>query len=191
MMQRIVLLAASMLSGCVAGSGRLEERTLALGGFDAIDGSDGVALEIARGDDFAVAVTVDDNLWRIVDAKVEGGALRIGFDRSGGLVTNATLRARVTLPTLAALELSGAARALVSTRDEPRLAVRASGGSVVDAGALAAEVADVELSGASAATLTVRSHLDFHLSGASHLTYAGHPARGRADSSGGSTVEEL
>jgi hypothetical protein len=47
---------------------------------------------------------------------------------------------------------------------------------------------DVDLSGASQATIQVKSKLNYSVSGASHLTYKGDPTIGRSEKSGASST---
>lgn len=218
----------ALFSGCFQGSGRLETRPFALDGFDAVDASRYITVDVVHGDAFAVEVTADDNLWGELAVRREGQTLVLGLSDAHAVYSGITVHATVTMPALARLELSGGARASLRGFDAPvpTLAVHASGASAVE-GTASAEDLSVELSGGSHAvlagsveTLTIDasggsvadlleapagaavvwlsggSHgavsasvrLDYHLSGASHLDYAGAPAIGDADTSGGSSV---
>ncbi len=87
------------------------------------------------------------------------------------------------------LELSGASRVDVSGA-VASLRLAASGASTADMPDLTADEADVRLSGASRAELNVTNDLDYELSGASTLRYAGRPRVGHSDTSGGSSVHQ-
>lgn len=142
------------LSGCVAGSGRMESRTFELADFDAISGSHALHLEVTRGDAFSIAVTIDDNLWDFVRVEKVGNTLEIGHV-DGAEYAMGTLSARVTMPALYSLELSGASGARLRGFDQraPRFDVLASGSSTVS-GALQADELFIDLSGASGANLS-------------------------------------
>lgn len=71
------------------------------------------------------------------------------------------------------------------------LSIYASGASVINIGSFEANVSDVDLSGASGATINVLDHLDAKLSGASILNYYGDPTLGDIELSGGSTITKL
>jgi hypothetical protein len=71
------------------------------------------------------------------------------------------------------------------------LSIYASGASVINIGSFEANVADMDLSGASVATINVLDHLDAKLSGASILNYYGDPTLGDIELSGGSTITKL
>jgi hypothetical protein len=64
-----------------------------------------------------------------------------------------------------------------------------SGASSVDLSAFPVADANVEVSGASAATVNASGRLDVAASGASNVKYLGSPTLGTIDSSGGSSVE--
>ena len=170
----VMILSLSYLSACVTGSGRLEERSVAVEDFDSIEAEDSVQLEVTRGDHFDVLVTTDDNVWESLDVGREGGTLHLRL-RSGVVYTGVTLRASVTLPGLAALHLSDSGHARLSGFDEPspRLAIHASGASEVEGGANVGELS-LKLSGASGAKLTgVATRATVDASGASDADLAG------------------
>ena len=87
------------------------------------------------------------------------------------------------------LDVSGASTVVLDGigRD---LVLDASGASSVDLEDFAIADADIELSGASNATVNVSGTLDAEASGASRLEYVGNPELGRINTSGASTVKE-
>lgn len=83
--------------------------------------------------------------------------------------------------------LSGASTAgLEGGADD--LAADVSGASGLDLSDFPVHNADVELSGASRATVNLDGRLDADVSGASHLLYVGEPTLGDIQTSGGSTI---
>jgi hypothetical protein len=222
---------SALLPGCFDGSGHLETRSFALDGFEAIEAGRYVTVEVVRGDAFAVAVTADDNLWSELTVRREGETLSFSLSDTHAVYSGVTVLARVTLPTLSRLHVSGGAHASLSGFDAlvPSLVVHgsggstvegtsyaeelsielsggskallsgsagtlivdASGGSIVDFGDANADHASVWMSGASHGAVTATGKLDYHLSGGSHLDYAGEPELGQAELSGGSTASEL
>ena len=140
---------------------------------------------------------------------------------------NNTLQARITLPELTGLKLSGASRGTISGfKSAKELALEVSGASSLKgdieagdatlnvsgasnvtlkgaarnvdlevSGASKADLADfavadarVNLSGASKATVNAEGKLDVTASGASALSYLGHPTLGNVNTSGASTI---
>jgi hypothetical protein len=147
--------------------------------------------------------------------------------RAGRIYANTALKARIVMPSLRGLQLSGASRARLEAFDPQgpldvevsgasalsgdvhteeltivlsgasrlslsgeggRLSLHSSGASSADLGDVSVGDADVNLSGASRATIDAAGRLDANLSGASNLTYAGSPTLGRIDTTGGSSM---
>lgn len=77
------------------------------------------------------------------------------------------------------------------TGNATQLKVEVSGGSTLTLEELPVPTADIELSGASHAIISVSDLMDLKLSGASRLDYIGSPKFGRMDMSGGSTLNPL
>ncbi|MCL4488062.1 MAG: DUF2807 domain-containing protein [Chloroflexi bacterium] len=87
----------------------------------------------------------------------------------------------------ARMQVSGASQVTLKGSVKT-MTVNVSGASKATLRDLAAEAADMELSGASTATVHVRNNLAYNLSGASHLIYAGNPKIDRGQSSGVSSI---
>jgi hypothetical protein len=100
------------------------------------------------------------------------GASQIDGEMNGGATT---------------IDLSGASR-IVPQGASQSVLVSASGASTADLTNFPVDRADVRLSGASNATVPVKSSLDYDLSGASNLTYTGSPTVGRSQTSGASSA---
>lgn len=232
----------------IAGSSTLETREMDFTDFTKIQAGYACQIDITRAASFFVSITLDDNLFEYLDARIVGDTLYIGLEPNRSYRTF-THRATITMPELLALELSGASRGDVSgfsSTDSLRLeasgastlsideleagdtrlvlsgASRAtgsiemaegdfevSGASSVDlegnaddislevSGASTARLADfpvdnadVEVSGASNATVNVSGILDINVSGVSTLYYVGSPTLGRLSVSGGSRISQ-
>lgn len=224
-----ILVAVIVLSGCagiVRGSGRLDTREYDFSDFTDVSVGGAFEVDVVQGNDFSVAITADDNVFRYIEVEKSGRTLKIGTESLRGL-RNVTLRAEITMPKIEALTLSGAVRGTLTgfrSTDDFRLnlsgastlngevevrdarfnvsgASRAtlegsadvltldvSGASRLDLADFAINEADVELSGASTATINVKDTLDVELSGASTLNYAGDPKIGRQSVTGASNL---
>jgi len=86
------------------------------------------------------------------------------------------------------VNVSGASQVRLSGSGED-LVMDVSGGSSVDLGDFPVAYANVEVSGASSATVNVTGRLDAEASGAARLRYRGSPTLGRVESSGGASIE--
>jgi len=217
--------------GGVPGSGNVVTEEMTFADFTSVDVENAFAVEIIQSDSFSVTIRVDDNILDSVDVSKEGDTLRIRLERGVSVRGDVTLEARVTMPDLEGLELSGASRASVSGfRSSGELDIDLSGASALDgdleagsididasgastvelegsAGGLTIVVsgastlnladltvftAEVSLSGASRATLSVQESIDpVDVSGASTLRYLGDPSLGNVRTSGASTVDKI
>ncbi len=214
----LVLVAALVLMvGCcpigglgrvVVGSGNLATRDVPASDFVRVDAGSTFQVEIVQGATFAVTVTADDNVLKYLDVGTSGDTLRLHL-RSGFSLQRLTLRAKVTMPSLRGVDLSGAARATVSGfRSADSLDIGLSGASSLS-GDIQAGDSRADLSGASSLSLS-GSGQDLSLggSGASSADLNSYPVQGatvnlsgasratvdasgtlNADLSGGSTLE--
>jgi len=189
-------LLAALAASCappsaLIGGRSVATRTFDLEGFTAIEACCGFQVSLTGGDGFAVAITADENVLPVLSATLQGDTLRIGLDeaQTRSIVTS-RLEARVTLPTLEAVNLSGGARLWLdgTAPQATELMLRLDGGARADLFALHVQNAQVILTGGSSAELTVSRRLDYDLSGGSHLTYAGEPLVGQAATSGGASA---
>lgn len=174
----LCLLVAVLASGCcapmalgggVVGSGHTVTREMDLTGFTRVQAGSIFVVDIKQGDRYDVAVTADDNLFDYVDASVSGETLRLRL-RPGTSISRVTLRAEVTMPSLQAIELSGASRGtLTGFRSVEKLAIDLSGASSLRGDIEAGDVR-LEISGASTVDLTgTGSNLSGNGSGASRM----------------------
>jgi hypothetical protein len=87
------------------------------------------------------------------------------------------------------LGLSGSSQVVLSGSGED-LTIDASGSSDLDLSDFTAGNADIDLSGASTATVNISGTLDVSASGSSDVYYLGDPTMGRIDTSGSSSVTQ-
>jgi hypothetical protein len=171
----LTLLLAGLLSACVAvpafetlrGSGKTVTRSYDFAGFDSVVISHAFQAEVTMSDRYAVEVTVDDNLVERLRVEQQGQTVRIGF-APGWSASNATLRARITLPRLAVIEASGASRvSLARFKSGDNLKATVSGASTAQ-GEIATGNLTADVSGASKLTLRGSGkRLDIKATGAS------------------------
>ena len=159
-------------SGSILGSGRMATQTYDFSRFDSVEISDTFQADLTAGDGYAVEGTVDDNLVEYLEVEQHGGTVKIGL-KPFTAVGNAHLRARITLPTLGGLNVSGASRAGVKGfRSDKNMRIKVSGASELrgdmETGDLAADVSGgstLQLKGrggAVRATASGASTLDLH-----------------------------
>jgi hypothetical protein len=191
----IVLLAAACSGGDlggmgVAGSGKQVTRQFDLSGFTRVDASHGFQLKGTRGDDYNVAVQVDDNVEPYLQVRTEGDTLYIGLEQ-GRAYLSTTLRAQVTLPELTGLELSGgSAGEVTGLTTDKAMDFGLSGGSRLT-GDVTGGDARLDLSGGSRMEVTGRAgDVSIDASGGSRALLGGWPVQdARVNASGGSQIE--
>ncbi len=117
---RAALLGITALLGCAScsfnigcglctpdihGSGVLVTKTYDYRDFTALYVGSVFRVEVVRDDNWGVEVTVDDNLVQYLQVERRGAAVQIGLGNVG--VSDATLKARVSMPALERLDASG------------------------------------------------------------------------------------
>ncbi|MFC1991964.1 head GIN domain-containing protein [Chloroflexota bacterium] len=171
----IILLLSGIPTGClgakVEGSGRLIEKSFDFSDFTDIQVQNGFKVELVKSDAFNVEVTVDDNVLEHIEVTESGGTLRIRA-KTNRQFRSATLEARVTMPEVHNLELSGGSRTSIGGFESLHdLDIKLSGGSHVSASG------DISM-----------GDIDFNLSGGSHVTLSGEAKDIKIDGSGGSHI---
>ncbi|MBI4283278.1 MAG: DUF2807 domain-containing protein [Chloroflexi bacterium] len=248
-----VLAAAALFSGCgIAGSGKVITEEKDFTGFTDVEVGSFFEVDITRSDSYSVILSVDKSLLDYIDVSQAGGTLKISL-QPRHVFTDFTLKtkplkAKITMPVLFGLQLSGASHGTVSGfESSSTLSLRTSGANslkIVDIkvgdanfnisgaskvsgnmtavnanlGVLGASTielsgsaktmilqvggaskvhlpdfflqeADVDLSGASEATVNVKGRLDIVVSGASTFYFLSNPTIGNISVSGASTVK--
>ncbi len=162
----------------ITGSGTLVTREMAFSGFRVVEIGSTFEVEITRADSYYVSVTADDNLFDYVDISKMGDTLVLDL-KQGYSYSSITVRARIKMPELNELILSGATRAYVEDfGSSNRLIVSLSGASSLDMEDMSVGGLEIGVSGASIARGDVVSSGDVKLtlSGASRSELSG---RGR------------
>ena len=148
-------------------------------------------MDISQGESFSVVIRIDDNLVEHLNVIKQGDTLKIGLDPTRDFnIQNATMEAKVTMPELTGLDLSGSSDAnITGFNSTENLTVDLSGSSSlvgdIEAGDISIDLSgssDMKLAG-SAADLTI------DISGSSDLDLAELPAvNARMAASGSSSA---
>lgn len=186
----LVSAACNGLGTAITGSGRPVTKTYDFVGFTGVSGMSAFHVEITQGPAFHVEVTTDDNLAEYLRVEKSGSTLQLHTAPNLSL-RNVTLTAKVTMPELAELRMSGATDASVTgfQSDKP-LTIELSGASRLK-GDLNVGDSNVQISGASQARLRGKAKkLTVSASGASQVEFAEFDSGDtRADASGASQIE--
>lgn len=191
------------------GSGKELRESREVDSFTEVAVADAIDAEITVGDEQSVTVVSDDNIVPLVRTIVEQGRLVVELAADAPpLQPEIGLGVVITVERLERLHASGASRAEASGVESKRfeivasgasritmdgeatdLIVGASGASRVVAAELMAQVADVDVSGASDVRINADDAVDVQASGASKVCYEGSPEVS-SQLSGASSVEE-
>lgn len=128
------------------GSGNIETREYDLGGFTAVKASR-FKIEIVQSETYSVTVRADDKIIDRLVVRKSGDTLHLHAKPTFWTIGHITLEATIGMPSLTAIELSGAASARIPEfRGIGRLDLEATGAAKIK-GRLMAERIDVLVSG--------------------------------------------
>ena len=135
----------------VPGSGNVISQIKSLEGFTRVNIGNAFHVELKESTQFSVSISADDNVINLVEAEKEGDTLRIGLET--GDYSEVILRARITMPELLGVMLTGASRATLEGFSSAHdLNIGLSGASVLE-GYVEAREANLRIYGASKLTL--------------------------------------
>jgi len=145
--------------------------------FTRVDVGGAFEVEVVQSDSFSVSITADDGLFKHLKVSKEGEALKVGRSIRSYVRPRFTLpKARVTMPELYGLKLSGASKAKVTGFSSPHdFSLGLSGASSLDIADVSAGDIDFNIVGASRVTgdITASGNAEFNLSGASRVELVG------------------
>jgi hypothetical protein len=161
------------MTGCgsisILGSGNLITKEYHFEDFTSVEAQSGFSVEVIRSDNFSVEITTDDNIQEQIRVKQSGDTLTIGLKSIGGRIS-VTLEAKITMPELRGISLSGGSQAdITGFNSRQDLSVELSGGSRLN-GDITADDTDFDLSGGSRVELVgAADDLSVNSSGGSQL----------------------
>jgi hypothetical protein len=199
------LLPGSSRSSGVQGSGVAAISTRALANFSAIDLAGSNNVTVVAGARHSVIVHADSNLLSHVTTQVRAGKLIIGD--VGSFAAKSPMYVEVSVPSLAALDLSGSGNIAVTGINASRLAVTIPGSGNVSASGsvtrlnvsidgdgtallsgLTARNADAIVSGSGTIFVTATRSLEAKVPGSGTILYGGNPPQVTTSISGSGTV---
>jgi hypothetical protein len=200
------VIGSSFIHFDIKGSGNITTEKRDLSGFRGVHAGGAMQLEITVGKEFSVELEGDDNILPTIKTEVRGDKLY--FERKESRTwSRGRVIARVTMPELDDLDVSGASNATVNnvkteslklessgasrieiSGEARNLDVEVSGASKLDAENLKTERAKLESSGASKVSIFATETVDANASGASRIVYSGNPKSVKKDASGASSI---
>jgi hypothetical protein len=166
-----------------------------LTGFNRITVRFAMEFEIVRGDAFNVSVSGNETQVSNMNVVQEGDRLTIGYNINLVSIFAAPfsrMHARVTLPDLRELSISGAARGIVRGFNSPNdFTLFLSGASQIDITEMAVGNMKWDLSGASRIIGDIKAagDVDMHISGASRIELKGSARDISVDAAGASHID--
>jgi hypothetical protein len=149
-------------------------------------------LEVARSDSYSVSITAGDNLIRSVKVDKQDGTLRIRRTLSSfrGLIPG-TFQAKIAMPVLDGLDLSGASKGTVTGfSSKNNFSADLEGASSLAIVKMLAADMKFKLAGASRVTGQVQgANAEFNLSGASRVELEGSASNVVIDAAGASHAD--
>ncbi len=192
----------------LSGSGVRGVREVPLADFQALEGSGALEIVVHCGEAARAEVRGDDNLLDLVQFNQQGG--RLVLDLRQDISSRSSLQIELWTPTLEELEISGAcevkvlnvqsshleielsgASELELSGQTGRLELDQSGASELEGHTFSADIAHVDISGASEATFIVNKSIAGECSGASELELLGQPERVNVECSGASSIKGI
>lgn len=155
-----------------------ESRTFNLSGFDKLAMGSAFKIDVKQGKQFSVTASGQSNDVKELEAKVVSGVLKIGYRGNNWNKNRKTVNINITMPSLEAVDFSGASKAQVGDFPDSRtMAIEVSGASSVQMNFTAPKVS-FELSGASSLTINGKTDvLNGEVSGASSFKGENFPAK--------------
>jgi hypothetical protein len=162
----MVLAAISLVSAAAAA--RTEERQV--GDFSAVHIESGIHATVEVGPRRPIRIEADDAVLPLVEVRVEGDELRIGFKPNARWTGERPVRVSIQTPQLRGASASGGSEVRATFTRGNDAEVQASGGSVIKARGIDAARLSVQGSGGAVLEIVgVADALDLQLSGGSQL----------------------
>ncbi len=152
----VALLIPGLSAGCegisVTGSGDLTTETFNFSDFTRVEAQSGFQIEVTQSSTFSIEITADDNIHQYIEVEKSGETLGIRL-RGNRFYHSVTIEAKITMPELYKIELSGGSQASVTGFSSSHdFEAEMSGGSQLS-GDITSGDADFELSGGSQVNL--------------------------------------
>jgi serine/threonine-protein kinase len=165
----IVFVGQAAGSERIIGSGNSAVKVWDITDFTGVEISSTFRARIHKGTPFRVTTTADDNVLPFVRVSKQGHTMKVGLQDKQSYELKTRLEAEITLPTLAALDLSGASEATLGDfKGEKELKLRVRGSSKVD-GLVTVKSAEFDAGGASSVSLAGSADIArISVDGASH-----------------------
>ncbi len=175
-----VLVTSALFSGCeVTGPGGIVTEEKDFTDFTYVDVEDTFEVEIIQSDSFSTTVSADESFFDYIAVTKEGNTLRIYLNPrhtfTDFTLQAKTLKAKITMPALYGLNLSGASKATITGfKSSKDFSLNVSGASSLDIVDFEVDDIECEISGASKVTGNMNADdVECEVSGASRVELEG------------------
>ena len=156
-----------MITSAIQGSGVAATEIREIGELDHLEVSIPVQIEVTKGDDWTLELTMDDNLLEHVNTSVENGRLRVSSDQN--LATKAGAILKITSPSLKYGSLMGAVDGSIEELSGESTELHLAGSSDVTVGLQTADFS-LHIAGSGTATATgACTEMDVSIAGSGTL----------------------
>jgi hypothetical protein len=152
------------------GSGNTVTRTFDFSDFTKLEINHGFYADVTEADGYSIEITIDDNLLEYLEVDQSGDTVKINLVQPPAF-RSVTLEAKITMPDISELDLSGGAHGDIRGFDlSHSLLIEMSGGSHLD-GKISGTAVDMNVSGGSHLDMSGSANkLTLTGSGGSHLS---------------------
>lgn len=169
----LFFLSVSIWSSChfglefVKGSGNVISQTRPFSGFNSVDASGSINVEIEKASDYKVEVEADDNVMPYIITDREGDRLKVRLKNNVNIRSSSGIHVRVKMPVLTAVHIagSGTVKSLgqVTGTEKIKLSIAGSGDLEMDVNS---PVIEMSIAGSGKAVMKGETRdLDIHISG--------------------------
>ena len=155
----LLLLPAMLLSGCdfvidggfdsrrVRGSGKVTSQQRNVSGFHEVEFTSVGEVTLEQGGSESLEIEAEDNLLPHIRTEVQGGRLLIGTERGVSISPTTTIRYRLKVREIDAIELSGSGKIVTSPLTSSEMRLDLPGSGVIRVGGLSARALEASISG--------------------------------------------
>lgn len=187
----IILL--SLLASCkketITGNGNTVTEQRAVSDFSKIEVEGKTSVTIAQGPVFAVTARAYSNLLPILETKVTGNILRVGY-KNGSNVNNDNSAVMITMPYLYGLSSTGNSEVTITNGTTTNFEASITGASKINAFNFTVQNANLSIEGSGSVEISVTDYLKAKILGSGNVLYKGNPTSVTADITGTGRVEK-
>lgn len=171
----IIIAFTSCKKDAIIGNGSKKTELRSISGFSKIEVAGSTDVTVSYGSSFKVEVSAYHNLIGILETKLNGDVLKIGY-RSGTNVMNDNSEVFITLPLLEKFSATGNSDVNIKSGTADNFEAFVTGASRIDGIGFTARNAAITIEGSGTASFTVTDKLNAKITGSGIIYYKGNAA---------------